>query len=139
MEYSVAGGRIALRLVKGEEVVSSIKALCAELGIKAGSVSGIGASNNAEIGVLDTANKVYVKQPLKGDMEIASLTGNVSVAEDGGVYLHLHAVFGGLNGVYAGHLDCAYVSATAEIFIDVFNAEINRFKDDETGLNLMRF
>lgn len=139
MEYSVSGTRIALRLAKGEEVISAIKALCAELGIKAGTVSGIGASNNAEIGVLDIANREYVKKPLTGDMEIASLTGNVSVAEDGGVYLHLHAVFGGLDGVYAGHLDYAYISATAEIFIDVFDGEINRFKDAETGLNLMRF
>lgn len=139
MDYKVCGNRVALRLAKGEEVVESIKSLCAKLGIKAGTVSGLGASDNAEIGVLDTKSKTYVKHPLTGDMEIASLIGNVSVAENGGVYLHLHAVFGGLDGVYAGHLDYAYISATAEIFIDVFGAEISRFKDEETGLNLIKF
>ncbi len=139
MEYKVSGKRIALRLVKGEEIIGSISSLCKELGIKAASVSGIGATDNAEIGVLDIATKFYVKQPLLGDMEIASLTGNISVSESGAPYLHMHIVLGGFDGVHAGHLDYAYISATAEIFIDVFDGAIGRFKDEETGLNLMKF
>ena len=51
MEYKVFGESIVLRLEKGEEVLESIKILCEKEDIKAGSISGIGASNNIVIGL----------------------------------------------------------------------------------------
>ena len=139
MEYVRKGGVIALRLVKGEEIVASLTAVAARENISAASVSGIGAAGRATIGVLRTSDKQYMKREFCEDMEIASLTGNISVGADGKPYLHLHVVLGGTENVYAGHLNEAYVSATAEIFITLFEAGIGRYYDEETGLNLMKF
>ena len=139
MEYVRKGGVIAVRLLKGEEVVASLTAVAARENIAAACVSGIGAVGRATIGVLRTSDKRYGKRELEEDMEIASLTGNISVGADGKPYLHLHVVLGGTENVYAGHLNEAYVSATAEIFVNVFAGSVGRFYDDETGLNLMKF
>lgn len=139
MEYVRKGGAIAVRLVKGEEIVASLTAVAARENITAACVSGIGAVGRATIGVLRTSDKRYVRRELEEDMEIASLTGNISVGADGKPYLHLHVVLGGIENVYAGHLNEAYVSATAEIFITLFDAGIGRYYDEDTGLNLMKF
>lgn len=139
MEYVRKGGVIALRLVKGEEVVASLATVAARENITAACVSGIGAVGRATIGVLRTSDKRYVKRELEEDMEIASLAGNISVGADGKPYLHLHVVLGGIENVYAGHLNEAYVSATAEIFVNVFAGSVGRFYDEDTGLNLMKF
>ena len=139
MEYVRKGGVIAVRLLKGEEVVASLATVAARESVSAACVSGIGAVGRATIGVLRTSDKRYVKRELEEDMEIASLTGNISVGADGKPYLHLHVVLGGIENVYAGHLNEAYVSATAEIFITLFEAGIGRYYDEETGLNLMKF
>ncbi len=139
MEYVRKGDVIALRLVKGEEITAALAALAAKENISAASVSGIGAAGRATIGVLRTSDKQYMKRELCEDMEIASLTGNISVGANGKPYLHLHVVLGGIENVYAGHLNEAYVSATAEIFVTVFGAPIGRYYDEDTGLNLMNF
>lgn len=139
MEYVRKGDVIALRLVKGEEITAALAALAAKENISAASVSGIGAAGRATIGVLRTSDKQYMKRELCEDMEIASLTGNISVGANGKPYLHLHVVLGGIENVYAGHLNEAYVSATAEIFVNVFAGSVGRFYDYETGLNLMKF
>lgn len=139
MEYVRKGDVIALRLVKGEEITAALAALAAKENISAASVSGIGAAGRATIGVLRTSDKQYMKRELCEDMEIASLTGNISVGANGKPYLHLHVVLGGIENVYAGHLNEAYVSATAEIFVTVFGAPIGRYYDEDTGLNLMKF
>ena len=139
MEYVRKGDVIALRLVKGEEITAALAALAAKENISAASVSGIGAAGRATIGVLRTSDKQYIKRELCEDMEIASLTGNISVGANGKPYLHLHVVLGGIENVYAGHLNEAYVSATAEIFVTVFGAPIGRYYDEDTGLNLMNF
>lgn len=140
MEYIRKGGEIVVRLTKGEEIVASLAALAARENITAASVSGIGAAGRATIGVLRTSDKKYMKRELEEDMEIASLVGNISLSADGRPYLHLHVVLGGIWNVYAGHLNEAYVSATAEIFVSVTeNAVIGRRFDKETGLNLMVF
>ena len=139
MEYVKKGGVIAVRLVKGEEIVASVAAVAERENISAAYVSGIGAAGRATIGVLRTSDKQYMKRELCEDMEIASLTGNISVGANGKPYLHLHVVLGGIENVYAGHLNEAYVSATAEIFVTVFGAPIGRYYDEDTGLNLMNF
>ncbi len=136
MEYIKSKNQIALRLQKGEEVLTALMELAKSEKINAASLSGLGATDSAELGMLETKEKKYVKKTYSGDMEIASLTGNIS-SRDGEPYLHLHAVLGGENGVYAGHLNKAVISATAEIFMSLFDAPLFRRYDEETGLFLM--
>lgn len=139
MEYRKNGNRIVLRLARGEEVIASLAALQRELSIGAASVAGIGATDDATVGVYAVGERRYHARQLTGDMEITALVGNLSM-QDGKPYQHLHVTLAGMDGnAFGGHLNRAVISATAEIFISVFDCPIGRRYDDETGLNLMTF
>lgn len=129
-----------VRLDAGEEILSSLTELCSQEKITAGTISGIGAANYADIGLYEVAKRKYHGNILEEEMEIASLNGNIS-RKEGKVYLHLHAAFANKQGqIFGGHLRSARISATAEIYIHTVPAKIERVFDEETtGLNLIQF
>lgn len=139
MEYVRKGSTIILRLERGEEVVSALKELQEKEKVLSASFSGIGATDNATIGVYNTAEKRYEATQLTGDMEIAALNGNLSRTKDGEPYIHAHAVLGRGREAHAGHLNAAIISATAEIFVFVIDIAVSRRADPETGLNVFEF
>ena len=139
MEYVRRQNKIVLRLEKGEEITESLKALREKEGIAAASFTGIGATDDATIGVYLVSEKRYEAVRLTGDMEIAALTGNLTADNKSRPYVHAHIVLGRGNEAHAGHLNTARVSATAEIFLDVVDIPIGRRFDDETGLNIFSF
>lgn len=139
MEYVRRQNKIVLRLEKGEEITESLKALREKEGIAAASFTGIGATDDATIGVYMVSEKRYEAVRLTGDMEIAALTGNLTADNKSRPYVHAHIVLGRGNEAHAGHLNTARVSATAEIFLDVVDIPIGRRFDDETGLNIFSF
>ncbi|MDD3066313.1 MAG: DNA-binding protein [Candidatus Gracilibacteria bacterium] len=137
MQSKRFGNKIVIRIDKGEEIVEILKKVCEENQIKLGVVSGIGATNQATIGLFETAEKKYHSTELKGDFEIAPLMGNISTL-DGKLYLHLHAnLADNKHHCFGGHLDFAIVSATAECVIDIIDGEVNRKFSEEIGLNLL--
>ena len=137
MEYRKFGDIYAVRLAPGDEVCSSLLALCKQEKLGAGTVSGIGAAGRATLGVYRVAEQVYVSRSLEGEFEIASLAGNIS-RQAGQPYLHRHATLSDADGgVYAGHLSEAYISATAEIFITPLQGELGRERDEQLGINLL--
>ena len=137
MEYKRFGDVIALRLEVGERVVESIAEVCRREDVRFASISGLGATNDATVGVLDLASKQFVGKRCQGTYEIGSLTGNAT-RRDGEPYLHLHIVFGNptTGECYCGHLTDAVISATAEIVIQVAKGEVGRRLDESVGLNL---
>lgn len=139
MEFKKFDSKYVIRLEKGEEIVESIKKLCEKEDIKLGTISGIGATNRAVIGLFETNTKEYHSKELTGDMEITSLVGNISQM-DGEVYLHIHINLANEeNKVFGGHLTSAIISATGEIVIDVIEGVVDRKFDEEVGLNLFKF
>lgn len=139
MEYRVFGETIVLRLEKGEEVIESIKNLCEKEDIKAGSISGLGASNHVVVGLFKVDEKKYYSNTFEEDFEITNLTGNIS-RMNGEVYLHIHGTFANLEGkCIGGHLNKAIISATSEIIITKINGDIGRSFSEEIGLNLIKF
>lgn len=137
MEYKKFDNLVVLRLERGEEILESIKKVVDEEKITLGTVSGIGATDNVRVGILDLEEKVYKDNTFKKPLEITSLLGNITEM-NGESYLHLHINVGDEKGnVYGGHLNHAYISATAEIFIQTYNARVDRFHDEEIGINLM--
>ncbi|MFU7515143.1 PPC domain-containing DNA-binding protein [Clostridium sp. HCS.1] len=139
MEYRVFGETIVLRLEKGEEVIESIKNLCEKEDIKAGSISGLGASNHVVVGLFKVDEKKYYSNTFEEDFEITNLTGNIS-RMNGEVYLHIHGTFADLEGkCIGGHLNKAIISATSEIIITKINGDIGRSFSEEIGLNLIKF
>lgn len=139
MEYKKFGSKYVVRLDKGEDIIVALKEICSREKIKLGTISGIGAVNKAVIGLFETATKVYHSKEYTGDMEITSLSGNLT-RQNGEVYLHVHACLGDITyGVFGGHLNSATVSATAEIVIDVIEGSVDRQFSEEIGLNLLDF
>ncbi len=137
MEYKASNKTIIVRLARGEEVVASLVKLMDDLNINAARVSGIGATDNATVGVYDVKNQRYTKVTLTEDMEILNLSGNLS-RKDGTPYVHVHVTLASLTSVYGGHLNEAVICATCEMILDVLDTTIERTYDEETGLNLFK-
>ena len=139
MVYKTCGDTIAVRLEKGEEIVSSIRAICENEGVKAGTIQGLGAADHSVVGIFDFTKNAYVSNTFDQDMEITALIGNVST-KDGELYLHIHATLGDDKGLaHGGHRNEAVVSATCELFIRKLDMVIERKADPKTGINLMVF
>jgi len=139
MEAKASGKHWIIRIDKGEEIVSTLERFCREKEIRLGTVSGIGATDNATIGLFKTRTKEYVRKELAGDHEITSLTGNISRMA-GEVYLHLHVnLSDGNYHTFGGHLNSAVVSATCEVVVRELDGEMDREFSQEIGLNLYKF
>ncbi len=139
MQFKKFGNKYVVRIDKGEEIVATLKQFCIDQNIKLGTVSGIGATNQATIGLFLTESKSYQKKQMSGDMELAPLMGNISTMA-GEIYLHIHAnLCDSENRSYSGHLNEAICSATFEAVIDSIDGEVDREFSDEIGLNLFKF
>ena len=137
MQFKKTKNGFMLRLVKDEEVISSLSSFVEEQEIPGGFVFGLGAFRDATLGYFDSEKKEYVKNFFKDDMEFGSLTGSVSYFE-GKPFVHAHVVAGGPDArAFFGHLFSATISATGEFFIIPSDARIERKADPDTNLNLL--
>ena len=129
-----------LRLDPGEEIVASLTRLVEQEQVQLGSVTAIGAANDVTIGIFSTQEKPYHARRYQGDYEISALVGNVT-RKEGEPYLHLHITIGNpvTGEVHAGHLTSATISATLELFLQVWDGQVGRKFSDQVGLNLFRF
>ena len=139
MEYRKLGDTIVLCLVRGEDVLASIRAVCNAERVRLAEISALGAADYAEVGVYHLAEKRFLPRTLEGEMEICALTGIVT-RRGTELYLHLHGSLADADGnVYGGHVNEIRVSATAEIFIRLLPGEVNRRLEEESGIFLMDF
>ena len=136
MRYKRCGSKLVVRIDKGEEVIHTLQMVCAACGITLGSISGIGATNRATIGLFDTVSKKYHSGELTGEYEITSLSGTVTTME-GKPYLHVHATLSDASyAAFGGHLNAALVSGACEVIVDIIEGEVDRVFSEEVGLNL---
>ena len=139
MEYRSFPQGYLVRLDPGEEVVASLSKLVEEKGITLATISALGAAKDVTLGVFDSVNKKYLSQRYQGTYEIAALVGNVT-RMDGAPYLHLHITIANPEGeVRAGHLSACTISATMELFLQVWEGQVGRKFSETVGLNLMEF
>lgn len=139
MEYVRYDSKVLIRLDPGEEIIAAMTDICDKEAIGLGVVTGIGAVNKATVGLFNPATKEYYSTTLEEDYEITNLTGNVSRMNEQ-VYLHLHATLADADHkAFGGHLNAATVSATAEIWIDIVEGEVDRLFSEKIGLNLLKF
>lgn len=136
MKYTQSGNTYLLVLNKGEEIVSALTQFATETNLTCASVSGIGATDDAEMGVFDTFEKQYYTKQIRAMTEITGLNGNVT-QKDGKPYVHLHATLATMFDVVGGHLTKAVVSATAELFVTAYPIATNRQFDSAIGINLL--
>lgn len=138
MKYQRFEQTIIVRMDKGEDIVEQVKNVALKEKIKLASISALGAINEFTVGVFKTKEKKYYANEFKGDFEIVSLTGTINTMNDE-YYSHMHLSAGKDQGqVFGGHLNKAIVSATCEMVIQIINGEVDRYFDEEVGLNLLK-
>lgn len=129
----------AIVLEKGEEVMSSLGAFAEEAQLVSARLSGIGAFSDAVLNFFDWETKEYLPIPVEEQAEVASLNGDIAIAPDGGLSLHIHLVLGRRDGsAVAGHLSKAHVRPTLEIMLIETPEHLQKVRDPETGLALIR-
>ena len=138
MKYQRFERTIIVRMDKGEDIVEQVKNVALKEKIKLANISALGAINEFTVGVFKTKEKKYYANEFKGDFEIVSLTGTINTMNDE-YYSHMHLSAGNDQGqVFGGHLNKAIVSATCEMVIQIINGEVDRYFDEEVGLNLLK-
>ena len=138
MKYKRFDKTIVVRIDRGEEILDKIRELAIAENIKLASVTALGATNDFTVGVFNTAEKKYYANEFKGAFEIVSLTGTINTM-DGQFYTHIHMSAGNDKGeVFGGHLNRAMVSATCEMTVTVIDGEVDRYRDDDVGLNMFK-
>lgn len=139
MEYKRFNDTIFLRIDKGEEILEKIKEVSLKENIKLANLNALGATNDFTVGVFKTAEKKYCSNTFKGDFEIVSLTGTINTM-NWEFYTHVHMSTGdSTRKVFGGHLNRAIVSATCEMVISIIDGTVDRYADENIGLNLFKF
>lgn len=123
----------------GEEVVAGLTEFVREHAIAAADFRGIGALSDAALGYFQWDKKEYKRIPVREQMEVVSLLGNVALGPDGKPSLHAHIILGRADGMaLGGHLLEGHVRPILEIVLTESPAHLRRRKDQETGLALLQ-
>ncbi|MCA1685296.1 MAG: DNA-binding protein [Planctomycetia bacterium] len=98
----------------------------------------IGAFRDAVLGYFDWDKKAYHKIPVREQVEVLSLIGDVAV-KDCEPKVHAHVVVGRSDGsTRGGHLIEAHVRPTLEVILTESPAHLRKQFDEESGLALIR-
>ncbi len=131
-------GRFIIRLEKGDDTLASIKRFAEANRIGAALFEGIGSLNTAKLGHYDFATKEYKYEVFREDLEILSLSGNISVMNRKPLP-HAHVTLGKRDfSVIGGHLDDGSSANMVEIGLVTLPGKLAKSRDDEVGLNLLQ-
>jgi uncharacterized protein len=129
----------ALIFDTGDEVMKSLLTFAREQRLTGSHFTAIGAFRDATLGYFDWEKKDYKKIPIREQVEVVSLVGDVAEAESGGPKIHAHVVVGRSDGsALAGHLLEAHVRPTLELVLTETPAHLCRKHDPASGLALIR-
>ena len=122
-----------------DEVVSNLVRFASECNIHSASITGIGGFRDVKLGYFDLEKRAYKPIPVREQVEVLSLTGNLSQDGDGNAKLHAHVVVGKSDGnAMGGHLMEAHVRPTLELVLVETPAHLRRQFDPERGLALLQ-
>ncbi len=122
---------------KGDEVFSGLNEFAEKYQVKSAHFTAIGALHGAVLAWFSPDRKMYKKIPVEGQLELASMIGDIALF-NGKPVVHAHAVVGLPDATArAGHVLEAHAWPTLEVMITVEpNAMLKRL-DPETGLALI--
>ena len=137
--HEAAGLRTyALVLQTGDEAMTALTHLAETEALDAAQITGIGAFEKAVLRYFDWDAKSYCDIPVDGQVEVASLVGDISLGPDGTRQVHVHLVLGRRDGsALAGHLKSGTVRPTLELIVMDSPAHLRRRHDPESGLALI--
>jgi predicted DNA-binding protein with PD1-like motif len=120
-----------LRVVEGESLFSALKTFVRVHQFPSAIFTGIGALCNITIGFYHRHNQQHTVKNFADTYEIASLNGNITLA-DGNFFIHMHASVSDESfAVFGGHIIEAHASASTEIAITPMAYTITREYDPE--------
>jgi predicted DNA-binding protein with PD1-like motif len=123
----------ALILRHGDKVCETLLRFAREQQLSAASVRAIGAFSSATLGFFDWERKDYDRILVEEQVEVLSLTGDISLAPDASPQVHVHVVLGKRDGTaHGGHLLEAEVRPTLEVVLTEPPANLRRRKDPES-------
>ena len=137
-EIEGRGGQYLLIFDKGEKLMAGLAEFAERVNLPGGTISGLGAITNAELGAYDLDKKEYHRQIFSAEnYELISLIGNFSL-KDGKAFPHVHVGLGGHDfKQFGGHLFEADTAVTAEIYIHPFGTMPKRQYSEAIGLDLI--
>ena len=128
----------AIILQSGEEVMEQLMAFAKEQKISASQFTAIGAFSETVVGFFDFSIKDYKKIPFKEQMEVLTLNGDITLFKND-YKIHAHVILGKEDGsAHGGHLMKATVHPTLEIILNESPSYLQREKDEESGLALIK-
>ena len=127
-----------MRLEMGDDILASLRRLAEAERLRAAVFEGIGSLNKAKLGHYDFKTKQYKYEVFEDDLEILSLSGNVST-KDRKALPHAHVTLGRRDfTVIGGHLDEGSLANMVEIELRKLPGKLEKAKDEKTGLNLLQ-
>ena len=139
MLFTRQGSSYILRLEQGDDVLKTMKDFAEKQRIRAGFFEGIGSLYRAKLGHYDfQETKTYKYQTLEEDLEILTLSGNVS--RMGAEALpHAHVTLGRRDfSVIGGHLEQGSLANMVELNLARLPGNLEKAKDSKVGLNLLQ-
>jgi predicted DNA-binding protein with PD1-like motif len=123
----------------GGEAVAGLTRMAREMRLAASQITGIGAFSDAVLGFFDWEKKDYRRIPIREQVEVVALLGDIALDDRGVPALHVHVVLAKSDGTaHGGHLLEAHVRPTLEVVVTESPAHLHRRPDRETGLALIR-
>ncbi len=137
MQHRRQGDRILARLQAGAEIMGSIKELARLESIPSGAFVGLGALSEVTLALYELGPRKYISTRLEEELELVSMTGNVSWFE-GEPVIHAHGVVSRADfSTAGGHIMSGMVSVTVEVMVTVYPEKVERALVEEVGLNLL--
>jgi predicted DNA-binding protein with PD1-like motif len=129
----------ALVFDPGEEVTAGLLTFAREQRLRGSHLTAIGALQDVVLGYWDWNTKEYRRIPLREQVEVVSLVGNIAMGPDGTPKVHAHIVISKSDGTaHGGHLLEAHVRPTLEAIVVESPEHLQRRIDPETGLALLK-
>lgn len=126
--HPLGNGGYVMRLDPGDEIIASLRQFAADADVVGGYVTGLGSTSYAALGWFDPESGEYIKRRFEEPMEVANLSGTISVsADDGRAFVHLHAVLAPRELIsYSGHVHEARTGTVMELFIFTYPERLER-------------
>jgi uncharacterized protein len=127
----------AIILAKGDEVMSGLTDFARQNKVASASFTAIGAFSHATVAWFDDARKEFRLIPIKQQVELVSMIGDIALVNDQPA-VHTHVALASSDGtVRGGHVINAFVFPTLELFMTVYPTALHKQLDDATGLKLI--